>query len=256
MPTSLKTSWLRKSAVITGTTVTVTNNEYTRLTQVNSVDLEDDSYVVIPETTTSGSNYTVWVIGVTALGVATYIIPYETLVNTLTQPVTITAAMRATYSSFYFVVGTDDDATDIPDTFTIYTSEWFFNKSDIYQWITPKQLDQFTSQYPKCINSAYERVVGLINAQIGNYADVEELLAVADPDEKNTTLLWIVIVLTTYNICAPSLNISEPLKANRDLAMTTLRELKGGQTSMVDAPLKEENNAVGMVINQSRKYRG
>lgn len=104
------------------------------------------------------------------------------------------------------------------------------------QWVSPVQLQEFEELYPDIVRNAYNTALANVYAQIGNYYDIKDLLSITDEEEKDQTLLWILKVFTAYNVCAPSVQISEPLKANFEQANITLKELKGGQVSMETEP--------------------
>lgn len=136
------------------------------------------------------------------------------------------------------------------------TSDLFFNRSDIFQFITPQQLKQFEAMNPNVIKQAYTTAIGSINAQIGNYYDLEAMLAETDTIQKDETLMWVLKVFTAFNILAPSMQISAPMQYNFDEANKTLSQLKGGQQSFVDAPMKEDNAARGKIVSSIYKYLG
>ena len=145
--------------------------------------------------------------------------------------------------------------SNIRDCVTIRTSPIFFNRSELLQWISAPQLEQIESMNPKAIEQAYASAIGLINAQLGNYYDISKLLAEADPSKKDLTILWVLEVVTVFNVCSPVMKVSDPIQFNFEQALASIKELKGGQQSLVDAELNE-NNTAGTIVSRKKYYRG
>lgn len=134
----------------------------------------------------------------------------------------------------------------------------FFQKDELYQWISPQQLEQFEKMYPECVNIAYQNALGLIRSQIGELYDIDAILE-QEPDVDKGTLQvfkWMLEVFTAYNITSPSAKHSQTLDDNFQLALKRLQEMKSGASSMSSAPAKEAPNAWPGVVSNGRKMLG
>lgn len=124
---------------------------------------------------------------------------------------------------------------------SVFESLMYFTKSSLYLYITQQQLYQFENMYHNCVLDAYKSAVGKLTAQIGNRFNMEGMLSVTDEEQKDDTIRWILQVLTVYNICAPSLNISEPLDMAYKEVYQTIQRLKGGMVSLEEpAPYRND----------------
>lgn len=141
---------------------------------------------------------------------------------------------------------------------SFFESLMYFPKSALFLYITPQQIAQFEAMYPDCVMDAYRSAVGKLTAQIGNRFNMEAMLSETDESAKDDTIRWVLQVLTAYNICAPSLNISEPLDNAYKEAYQTIQRLKGGMVSLEEpAPYrKDQYDANVEVITSRNKYIG
>lgn len=140
----------------------------------------------------------------------------------------------------------------------VLESLMYFSKSALFLYITPQQIAQFEAMYPECVMDAYRSAVGKLTAQIGNMFNMETMLSETDESSKDDTIRWILQVLTAYNICAPSLNISEPLDNAYKEAYQTIQRLKGGMVSLEEpAPYRRDKYDANVeVITSRNKYIG
>lgn len=141
---------------------------------------------------------------------------------------------------------------------SVFESLMYFTKSSLYLYITPQQLYQFEQMYQSCVPDAYKSAVGKLTAQIGNRFNMEAMLGVEIESQKDDTIRWILQVLTVYNICAPSLNISEPLDMAYKEVYQTIQRLKGGMVSLEEpAPYRtDQYNANVEVVTSRESYIG
>lgn len=141
---------------------------------------------------------------------------------------------------------------------SVFESLMYFTKSSLYLYITPQQLYQFEQMYQSCVSDAYKSAVGKLTAQIGNRFNMEAMLGVEIESQKDDTIRWILQVLTVYNICAPSLNISEPLDMAYKEVYQTIQRLKGGMVSLEEpAPYRtDQYNANVEVVTSRGSYIG
>ena len=184
------------------------------------------------------------------------------------RPVNVAAVTQALPFEFthdyttviLMVAGTSDASSGLAAYVSgvqVNITDMYFRKSELLQWVSPVQLQEFEELYPDIVRNAYNTALANVYAQIGNYYDIKDLLSITDEEEKDQTLLWILKVFTAYNVCAPSVQISEPLKANFEQANITLKELKGGQVSMENGASKlQENGTKGVLVTINRQYRG
>ena len=133
----------------------------------------------------------------------------------------------------------------------------YFREEELYQWISPQQLDQFKKMYPDCVEISYNSALGYVYSQIGELYDIASILAGDTNDGTAKIMRWILTVLTAYNITSPSARHSETLRDNYEMVVKKVTEMKNGATTLHDAPIKETPNAWGTVVNGSKnKMRG
>lgn len=133
----------------------------------------------------------------------------------------------------------------------------YFPEEELYQWISPQQLDQFKKMYPDCVKISYNSALGYVYSQIGELYDIASILAGDTNDGTAKIMRWILTVLTAYNITSPSARHSEALRDNYEMVVKKVTEMKNGATTLHDAPIKETPNAWGTVVNGSKnKMRG
>lgn len=130
----------------------------------------------------------------------------------------------------------------------------FFPREALFQWISPQQLLQFEKMYPDCVAVSYSSALGYIYSQIGHLYDLDAIFE-GDTDEGTARIMrWIMTVLTAYNISSPSANHSQSLQDNFDMVCKKVTEMKTGATTVYRAPLQEDPNAWGGVVN-GNKYK-
>lgn len=133
----------------------------------------------------------------------------------------------------------------------------YFPEEELYQWISPQQLDQFKKMYPDCVEISYNSALGYVYSQIGELYDIASILAGDTNDGTAKIMRWILTVLTAYNITSPSARHSETLRDNYEMVVKKVTEMKNGATTLHDAPIKDTPNAWGTVVNGSKnKMRG
>lgn len=133
----------------------------------------------------------------------------------------------------------------------------YFPEEELYQWISPQQLDQFKKMYPDCVEISYNSALGYVYSQIGELYDIASILAGDTNDGTAKIMRWILTVLTAYNITSPSARHSETLRDNYEMVVKKVTEMKNGATTLHDAPIRETPNAWGTVVNGSKnKMRG
>lgn len=138
-----------------------------------------------------------------------------------------------------------------------YPGKMYFPEEELYQWISPQQLDQFKKMYPDCVEISYNSALGYVYSQIGELYDIASILAGDTNDGTAKIMRWILTVLTAYNITSPSARHSETLRDNYEMVVKKVTEMKNGATTLHDAPIKETPNAWGKVVNGSKnKMRG
>lgn len=134
--------------------------------------------------------------------------------------------------------------------------DMYFAKDELLQWISLSQLQQFENMYPDCVQMAYQSALGLIISQIGELYDIDAILAGDTNENTKKTFRWILIVITAYNLTAPSAQRSPSLEDNFLLAKNRLMELKSGASTMQNAPIKQERNAWPAAVNNRHKMLG
>lgn len=128
----------------------------------------------------------------------------------------------------------------------------YFEKEELYQWISPQQLEQFEKMYPACFEVSYNSALGYLYSQIGELYDIPAILA-KDTNEGTAKIMrWILTVLTAYNITSPSARHSESLRDNFDMVVKKITEMKNGATTLNNAPIKDEPSAWGTVVNSGK----
>lgn len=135
--------------------------------------------------------------------------------------------------------------------------EMYFPLSELYQWLSPQQIKQFTDMYPDTIRISYESALGLVYSQIGELFDIPAILAGEHETEGTRSVFrWMLCVLTAYNIAAPSAKRSQALEDNFQLVINKLTEMKNGASTMANAPIKKPGNAFPTIVNKSWKMLG
>ena len=130
--------------------------------------------------------------------------------------------------------------------------DMFFPEEQLYQWISPQQMEQFRKMYPDCVKIAYQSALGYVYSQIGELYDLDAILAGDTDDGTSKIMRWILTVLTAYNLSSPSAKHSQTLLDNFDMVTRKVTEMKNGATTLHDAPIKAEPNAWGGVVNSSK----
>lgn len=128
----------------------------------------------------------------------------------------------------------------------------YFEKEELYQWISPQQLEQFEKMYPQCVEVSYDSALGYLYSQIGELYDIPAILAGDTNDGTAKIMRWILTVLTAYNITSPSARHSETLRDNFDMVVKKITEMKNGATTLNNAPTKDEPSAWGTVVNSGK----
>lgn len=125
---------------------------------------------------------------------------------------------------------------------------------DLYNYITPRQVEQYLSMNPDAFTQAYNDAVGYITAQIGNIYDIPSMLE--ETESPDPTLTWMVRTMTAYNMSSPSMKQPEPLLFNVKQVYDTIKELRSGAYSFVGTPPQPTPNASGSVVSIMNKYKG
>lgn len=111
-------------------------------------------------------------------------------------------------------------------------SEMYFLEQSLMQYITCQQMEQFKAMYANCVADAYISAVGKLTAQVGNIYDIPTMLGQTVESDKDNTMRWILLVMTAYFICQPTMNISTPLEEANKEVTNIIQQLKGGQVSL------------------------
>lgn len=140
----------------------------------------------------------------------------------------------------------------------ILVSPMYFSFESLGLWITWQQRLQFMSMYPSCFEDGYRTAVGKLTAQVGNIFDMAAILAETSEDAKDNTIRWILQVLTAYNVCSPTLDVSTPLEAANREVSGIIAQLKGGQVSLQEpaAYREEEYAATAEIVTNRNQYIG
>ena len=132
-------------------------------------------------------------------------------------------------------------------------SPMYFEKDQLKQWLSAQQIAQFEGMYSDIVQTAYENALGLLYSEVGHILDLDTMLSETNPDKKDPTLKWVLLVMTAFN---PSLNVSEPLRYNYEKVLAKVNELKSGMSSIYEAPTKSEPNALPQMVSVRNKYIG
>lgn len=115
--------------------------------------------------------------------------------------------------------------------------EYYFPKEKILTWITPSQLGQFEKINPNCFEDAYKSALGFLYGEFAYNYDLDEALRIGnDGSPYYHTLSWMLEVFTAHNICAPAMQLSEPLRNNFAMAMKKVEGLKNHENTLFNAP--------------------
>ncbi|MEG0899019.1 MAG: hypothetical protein RSF40_04830 [Oscillospiraceae bacterium] len=194
---------------------------------------------------------TISAIGISATGV-------ETAIGTSTTRIEIDETMFAAYESVALNVSWSKGniTPDASAYLNVVVTDMFFPRSAILLWVSEQSLSQFEYMNHDVIAQAYNTALGKLRSQVGNYYDLDKMLAVREEKAKDQTLRWILQVLTAHIICAPSMQVSEPLEDNYKEVANSIRELKGAQVSFEDGEMKQGQSTVGEIISSKKNYIG
>lgn len=136
--------------------------------------------------------------------------------------------------------------------------DMYFNKEKLRQWISESQIMQFEGMYDNVVKVAYQNAVGFVVSQIGEIFALKKILSREEgvSDDTHSVMGWILEVLTAWNVCAAGLNASMMLQTNYKMVVDKLTELKNGATTMANAPIKEEPNAMPTIYSKKNSYLG
>lgn len=148
--------------------------------------------------------------------------------------------------------------TKVMTAATVVVSPMYFSFESLGLWLSWQQRLQFLNMYPLCFEDGYRTAVGKLTAQIGNIFDMATILAETSETAKDNTIRWILQVLTAYNVCSASLDISSPLEAANREVTGIITQLKGGQVSLQEpaAYRDDEFYAGAEIVSVKYQYRG
>lgn len=132
---------------------------------------------------------------------------------------------------------------------------YFITEDEILQFVAKQSYENLKAQNPLIFQSSYELAVSTIESEIGYIYDLQTMLSMRG-SERDSVLLRMMKVLTAWNICGSSLNISQPLITNYNDVQSLIMNFKGGSSRMVDAPLKGEKNSHYVIVDHGKKYLG
>lgn len=215
------------------------------------------SYVVTQNTLTSDDDPSLWNFNNGFMGFG--------------QGGAITASKTFEYGQFYTYSVSEDSVSDALYLISLWASvieygeeasrfapeDMYFPKKQLYQWMSPQQLEQFEKMYPDCVNVSYNSAMGLIRSQIGALYGVDAMIAGQTNTDTSQIFRWIVLVLTAYNIVSPGTKRYQVIEDNFTLANKKLKELKTGASYMNDGIIRnDECDAWGEVVSNKSKMRG
>ena len=237
--------------------ITTTTNSDVLSCQIPVSKLEEGTTILFPA---ASANYAVSVLGITETDTGTWIaenVNVETTADTVILPEDFTQE----YISIALMVQNMTSGSPVSMQYVsgivVTITDMYFRKSDLMVWVSRQNMMQFESMYPQIVEQSYQMAIANVYAQIGNTYNLDYLLSITDESQKDPTLLWILKVYTAYAMCSPPMNISEPLRANFEQVATAIRELKGGQVSMIDSSSKmQEGGTTNYIVSLKNKYRG
>ena len=225
--------------------------------KINVNDLEEGTKILFPA---ASENYEVSLLGISESGDGTWI-SENVSIQTSAYNINLPEGSTEDYTDIVLII--QNQLTSVPVSLqytagiVVTITDMYFRKSDLMVWVSRQNILQFESMYPEIVEQSYQMAIANVYAQIGNTYNLDYLLSITDESQKDPTLLWILKVYTAYAMCSPSMNISEPLRANFEQVSTAIRELKGGQVSMIDSASKmQENGAKNYIVTLKNKYRG
>lgn len=247
--------WRQQNAELVNQQIQFVDDPNAIRTEISASKIEYDTVVIIPEKDAFDNDLSV-AIFVRLHNFGEIIVPLQLVAN-YPNGITITKEMMVDAESIVIAVSSPLPLNILfAAAIRIKTSNMFFNRSDLLQFISLQQLTQFEAMNPNIVQQSYQTTIGTINSQIGNYYDLKTMLEEQSEADKDQTLLWILKVFTAFNVCGSSMQISAPLEFNFKTANETLASLKGGQQSLTDGVIDKESSTVGKVVSMLNKYLG
>lgn len=131
-----------------------------------------------------------------------------------------------------------------------------FPKEHLRQWISQAQMLQFEEMYDDVVMVAYENAKSYVISQMGHIFDLPVIFRGESDESTNKVMSWILEILTAWNICAAGMEPSMPLQTNWKAVCDKITEIKNGATTMGEAPIKPEPNAMPKLYSRQNSYRG
>ena len=133
----------------------------------------------------------------------------------------------------------------------------FIEESDIQTWIQPITIKNTMAMNPNSFKNAYLNAVGYLKRELQGKWNIDTALEAAkDSEDFDSTLYYIVVVLTSYYFAGISSSISEPLYNEYKQVCGIVEDLKNGTSVMYNAPVQQDPDAYGMIYTNEREYRG
>lgn len=131
----------------------------------------------------------------------------------------------------------------------------FVKEIELLQYLTRQQMEQRKAMNPTAVKIAYTSAVGYLRSELAAIYDLDAMLA-QEAENRDDTLLWIMLVLTSYNLMGAAVNVSPMLGNEYETVITRISTLKAGFAAIPDAPAAAEPNARIAIANNARKMRG
>lgn len=133
----------------------------------------------------------------------------------------------------------------------------FIEETDIQTWVQPITIKNTMAMNPNAFQNAYLSAIGYLKKELSGKWDIDaSLMETKDSPKFDTTLYYIVVVLTSYYFAGISSNISEPLYNQYEQVCGIVEDLKNGNSRLYNAEQEPEPNAYGMIYTNEQEYRG
>lgn len=125
------------------------------------------------------------------------------------------------------------------------------------QYVTSQQMKQIEAMNPRADEIAYSTALGFLKSEIGHIYDLDVMIKYQENNiERDSTLYWIMLVITCRNFLGATMAVSEVLQSQYEEAIAKINIIKSGFSTLHDAPKAPEPNARMAIVNNSKKMLG
>lgn len=132
----------------------------------------------------------------------------------------------------------------------------FFAETKLYMYVTPYQVEQYKEMNPDAVTDAYDMALGYLSSEIGHIYDLPAMESEQDEEQKDKTLMWMLVVLTSWNLVGSSTDPSPTLRTQYMRVDEKIQMLKAGFSKFEEGTMKPEPNANIIIVKNAVKTLG